>query len=115
MLSPPRAFAASLVVISALLASAPARAGWTFCIAETSTGDDVWISGVFEAERDRDRLEGDLRAYLKGRGVANPVAQCPQPRDDKTEAVNAEITAAEFQRKLNRTLHEIPAASFERR
>ena len=115
MPNPPRAFAASLVVISALLASAPARAGWTFCIAETSTGDEVWISGVFEAGRDREKLEGDLRAWLKGKGVANPVAQCPAPRQEKTDAVNAEITAAAFQRKLNRNLHEIAAASFERR
>lgn len=115
MPKPPRALFVSVLVTGALLVGAPARAAWTFCVAETSTGDDVWISGVFEAGRDRDKLEGDLRAWLKTKGVANPVAQCPQPREDKTEAVNAEITAAEFQRKLGRNLHEIAAASFARR
>ena len=39
-------------------------------------------------------------------------AQCPQPREDKTEAVNAQFQAEEFNRKLGATLHAVLAGEF---
>ena len=39
-------------------------------------------------------------------------AQCPRPEDDKTAAVNAQFTAAEFNRKLGRALREVAASEF---
>jgi hypothetical protein len=102
-----------LLILLLLCAPAHASAGWTFCVAAASGGKDVWITGVFPASRDRERLEADLRAYLKGRGVPGADAQCPAPNDDKTEMVNARFTAAEFHRKLGDTLHEIVAPEFE--
>lgn len=86
---------------------------WTFCIAEAAGEKDVWITEVFAAAHERERLEGDFKAYLKGRGVVRPVAQCPQPKDDKTEMVNAQFTAAEFHRKLGEALHEVVAPEFD--
>jgi len=60
-------------------------------------------------------LEGDFRAYLKSRGVARPIAQCPAARDDKIEMVNAQFTASEFHRKLGDALHEVMAREFDPR
>jgi len=110
-------FTATRIALALLLGAAPlpASAGWTFCVAAAPDGKDVWITDVFQASRDRERLEAELKSFLKGQGVAGAVAQCPLPKDDKTEVVNAQFTAAEFNRKLGHTLHEVAAAEFEPR
>jgi hypothetical protein len=110
-------FTATPIVLALLLAAAPARAsaGWTFCVAAAPGDKEVWITDVFAAGRDRERLESDLKSYLKTQGVAEAVAQCPAPKDDKTAVVNAQFTAAEFNRKLGHTLHEVAAREFEPR
>jgi hypothetical protein len=105
----------SLIALLVGVAPAPASAGWTFCVAASPGGRDVWITDVFAATRDRDRLEGDLRGYLRAQGVAGAVAQCPLPQDDKTDVVNAQFTAADFNRKLGHALHEVVAPEFEPR
>ena len=65
-----RAFAAPLLVaLSLLCAPAHSSSGWTFCVADAG-GKDIWITGVFPAIRDRERLEADLKSYLKSRGVS---------------------------------------------
>ena len=111
-----RAFVAPLLLaVSLSAAAARAGSGWTFCVAEAGGGRDVWITGVFPASRGRERLEADLEAYLKGRGVLGVVAQCPAPKDDKTEMVNAQFTAAEFHHKLGDALHEVFAPEFDPR
>ena len=108
------AFAARILLVLPLMSGAAhASPGWTFCVAASSDGKDVWITGVFPASRERERLEADLRAYLKGHGVPGADAQCPSPRDDKTEMVNAQFTAAEFHRKLGDTLHVVVAPEFD--
>jgi len=43
---------------------------------------------------------------------ASADAQCPLPREDKTEAVNAQFEAEEFNRKLGATLHAVFAGEF---
>jgi hypothetical protein len=107
-------FTAPRIALALLLGAAPlpARAGWTFCVAAAPGDQDVWITDVFAASRDRERLEADLKSLLKGQGVVGAVAQCPLPKDDRTEAVNAQFTAAEFNRKLGRALHEVDAPEF---
>ncbi len=111
----------SLVFIFASLFAAPAQCAaaadqqWTFCVASARGGDDVWITDVFAATRGRERLESDLKNYLRRQGVAGAVTQCPQPKDDKTEVVNAQFAATEFNRKLGHTLHEVAAPEFEPR
>lgn len=105
----------SLFALLVGAAPAPASASWTFCVAASPGGKDVWITDVFAATRDRERLEGDLRSYLKTRGVVGVVSQCPLPQDDKTEVVNAQFGAAEFNRKLGHALHEVVAPEFEPR
>jgi hypothetical protein len=92
-----------LVVL--LIAAASPSPRWTFCVAES--GADVWISGVFSAAEPRERLEARFSKQLRAQGVVNPVTQCPEPNADKTEAFNAQFTAAEFHRKLGQTLHAL--------
>jgi hypothetical protein len=98
------------LVLAVLIAAAasPTQEGWTFCVAEA--GQDIWITGVFPAARNRERLEADFTALLRARGVAHADTQCPQPQSDKTEAFNAQFTAAEFHRKLGQKLHAIAFA-----
>jgi hypothetical protein len=92
-------------------APADAAPRWTFCVAESKSGADVWITDVFAAERDRVELESAFKAMLERAG-ARADAQCPQPREDKTEAVNAQFQAEEFNRKLGATLHAVLAGEF---
>jgi len=105
------------ILLAALVGAAPAKAGdaWTFCVAAAPGGKDVWITDVFAANRDRERLEADLKAFLRTQGAPSAVAQCPLPQDDKTDVVNAQFTAAEFNRKLGHALHEVAAPEFEPR
>jgi hypothetical protein len=99
------ALAAIAVGLPALADAAPR---WTFCVAASRSGADVWITGVFEAQRDRVELESAFRTMIQRTG-ARADAQCPLPREDKTEAVNAQFEAEEFNRKLGATLHAVLA------
>src|SRR6185437_14060471 len=95
-----------------LPALALAQPRWTFCGAASKSGADVWITGVFAAIGDRERLESAFNAALARMGRAGADAQCPEPRTDKTEAVNAEFEAEDFNRKLGATLHPVFAGEF---
>lgn len=106
------AWAAIGVYLPALALAEPR---WTFCVASSKNGVDVWITDVFAASRDRVELESAFRATLARLGAAGADAQCPQPREDKTEAVNAEFEAEEFNRKLGATLHPAPTSEFPAR
>src|ERR1700742_4861571 len=98
----------ALAVLLAALAQ-PARASWTFCIAESDGGKQIWITSVFPAAQERERLELDFKMLLRDRGVLNPIVQCPFPQDDKIEVVNSQFTALEFHRKLGDSLHSVAA------
>jgi hypothetical protein len=110
-----RSPAAFAVLVISLPAAAQAAPRWTFCVAAAEGGGDVWISDVFMAERDRDRLEDAFRSAVARLGATNPNAQCPLPREDKTVAVNAQIDAEAFNRRLGATLHPVPASAFASR
>jgi hypothetical protein len=94
-----------------LPAVALAQPRWTFCVAASKSGADVWITDVFAASRDREQLESAFKATLERAG-ARADAQCPLPREDKTEVVNAQFEAEECNRKLGATLHPAPANEF---
>ncbi len=109
-----RIFIALVAIVVSLPAVALAQPRWTFCVAASKSGADVWITDVFAAERDREQLESAFKAMLERSGARADV-QCPLPREDKTEAVNAEFEAEEFNRKLGATLHAAPANEFPTR
>lgn len=98
-------------------AASPVAAGerWTFCVASMLGAKDVWITEVFPAWNDRERLEAELKDVLERQGAPRIVAQCPQPDADKTSVVNAQIAAEEFNRKLGGTLHAVSAQEFPAR
>ena len=105
--------AIGLLAIAAFApAMAHAQPRWTFCIASSKSGADVWISDVFAAERDREHLESAFRITVERMGGVGADAQCPMPREDKTEAVNAQFEAEEFNRKLGATLHSVFPGGF---
>src|SRR5271157_403291 len=104
------------VALAAIALSLPALAHaaprWTFCVASADDGVEVWISDVFAADGNRERLEGAFRNAVARLGASDANAQCPQPREDKTVAVNAQFDAEEFNRKMGATLHAVPANDF---
>lgn len=100
-----------VAIVVGLPALADAAPRWTFCVASSKNGADVWITDVFAAERDREQLENAFKATIE-RMVPRADAQCPMPREDKTEAVNAQFEAEEFNRKLGARLHAAPANGF---
>jgi hypothetical protein len=102
-------------IVVSLPAVALAQPRWTFCIASSKSGADIWITDVFAAERDREHLESAFRTTVERMGGAGADAQCPMPREDKTEAVNAQFEAEEFNRKLGATLHAVFADGFPAR
>ena len=102
---------ALVAIVVGLPALADAEPRWTFCVAASKSGADVWITDVFAVERDREQLESAFKAMIERTG-ARADAQCPQPREDKTEAVNAQFEAEEFNRKLGATLHAVLAGEF---
>ncbi len=103
---------ALIAIVVSLPAVALAQPRWTFCVASSNSGAEVWITDVFAAERDREQLESAFRTRIERLGGAGADAQCPMPRDDKTEAVNARFEAEEFNRKLGATLHAVVAGGF---
>ncbi|MGO9431223.1 hypothetical protein, partial [Rhodoblastus sp.] len=75
-------------------------------------GSEIWLSDVFAADANRETLEGAFKAVVERLGATVANAQCPQPRDDKTVAVNAQIDAEAFNRKMGANLHAVTAADF---
>ena len=103
---------ALVAIVVSLPAVALAQPRWTFCVASSKSGADVWITEVFAAERDREQLESAFKTMVARMGGVGADAQCPMPREDKTEAVNAQFEAEEFNRKLGATLHAVLAGGF---
>ena len=101
------------IALAAIIVSLPvlalAQPRWTFCVAASKSGADVWITEVFAAERDREQLESAFRTMVARLGGVGVDAQCPMPRENKTEAVNAQFEAEEFNRKLGAKLHPVLA------
>jgi hypothetical protein len=106
---------ALLSIALAAPASALGAPRWTFCVASSKTSPDVWITDVFAAERDREHLEGAFKSVVERLSATAAIAQCPLPREDKTEAVNARFDAAAFNRKLGAKLHAVAANEFPSR
>ncbi len=104
------------IALAAIVVSLPAVAlaqpRWTFCVASSKSGADVWITEVFVAERDRVNWKMRLRRWSRAMGGVGADAQCPMPREDKMEAVNAQFEAEEFNRKLGAKLHAVLAGGF---
>jgi hypothetical protein len=99
-------------LILVVMTPAAAAERWTFCVASSLGAKDVWITEVFAAVADRERLETEFRDVLERQGSSRIVAQCPRPDADKTSVVNAQIAAEEFNRKLGGLLHAVSAQEF---
>ena len=107
-----RRSAALAAIVLCLPSAAHAAPRWTFCVAAAQGGADVWISEVFPAEGSRERLEGAFKTAVERMGASRANAQCPQPRDDRTVALNAQFDAEAFNRRMGANLHAVPASEF---
>jgi hypothetical protein len=104
--------ALAAVLISLPQAVSAAAPPWTFCVAAATGGSEIWISDVFQAEGSREKLEGAFKSAVERLGATGVNVQCPQPRDDKTVALNAQIDAEAFNRKLGANLRAVAASDF---
>jgi hypothetical protein len=101
-----------LALAAGLAAAAAGPQRWTFCVAWQPGSKDVWITDVFAATIDRDKLEAELGNLLGRQASTRFVAQCPLPGEDKTAVMNAQNGAEEFNRKLGAVLHSVSAQEF---
>jgi hypothetical protein len=85
---------------------------WTFCVASSPNGGEVWITNPFASSSDRRALEAAMQTTLKRRAGERALAQCPKPSSEKIGVINAQTTAIEFNRKLGAILHELPEDEF---
>jgi len=106
------ALAALLVSLPGAVCAAPR---WTFCVAAAQSGAEVWITDVFQSGSDREKLEGAFKSAVERLGATGADVQCPSARDDKTVAVNAQIDAEAFNRKMGANLNAVAASEFPRR
>ena len=104
--------AAAFAIALCLPAAAHAGPRWTFCVAAADGGAQVWISDVFAVEGSRERLEGAFKTVVERMGASRANAQCPQPRDDRMVALNAQFDAEAFNRRMGANLHAVPASEF---
>ena len=104
--------AAALAIALCLPGLAQAQPRWTFCVGAAEGGAEVWISEVFAADGSRERLEGAFKGAIGRLGASGADVQCPEPREDRTEAVNAQFAAEAFNRKMGASLHAVPAGDF---
>ena len=105
-------FLGAFALLAGLAAAEAAPQRWTFCVAWQPGSRDVWITDVFSATIDRDKLEAQLRNLLGREAPTRFVAQCPLPGEDKTAVINAQNGAEEFNRKLGAVLHSVSAQEF---
>lgn len=93
-------------------AAASAAEAWTFCVAESRNGADVFISDVFPAESGREEIEAAFRNAVERLSGPGADAQCPQPQEDEPAAVSAQFDAEAFNRKMGAALHAVPTKAF---
>ena len=105
-------FLGAFTLLAGLMPAEAAPHGWTFCVAWEPGSRDVWITDVFAATIDRDKLETQLRNLIGREAPTRFVAQCPLPGEDKTAVINAQNGAEEFNRKLGAVLHSVSAQEF---
>ena len=91
------AFAALLSLVAAPVAAA--REAWTFCVASARGSDNVWITDVFAATRDRVRFVAELMV----RAAARSPHRAPEPehhgadkpaltvRPDRTQIISQRV------------------------
>ena len=103
---------AAFAVMALTPAAASAAEAWTFCVAASKGGADVYISDVFPAEGARERFEAAFRNAVQRLSGPGADVQCPQPRTDETVAVNAQFDAEAFNRKMGAKLHGVPTSAF---
>ena len=103
---------AAFVILALTPAAARAAEAWTFCVAASRSGADVYISDVFLADGARERFEAAFKSAVERLSGPGADVQCPQPRADETVAVNAQFDAEAFNRKMGAKLHPVPTSAF---
>ncbi|MGO8738253.1 hypothetical protein [Rhodoblastus sp.] len=106
---PPRVF--GLALILSLAASGAAAAGdWRFCVGVAPASHETVITDIFASPEESARLERRFEAYYRGRDGRALTFQCPRGYDDRTEALNAQTTALQFDQQMGFAVSNLAAA-----
>ncbi|MDE2016673.1 MAG: hypothetical protein KGI57_03090 [Hyphomicrobiales bacterium] len=89
-------------------ATAPARAGYVFCVAADSGQANLWITQVVSTDLNRSAMESRLRGDFAAAGRSDVVTvMCPRPHAERTDAERARREAVRFDRAFGAKVHDI--------
>ncbi len=68
------------------------------------------ITDIFASPEESARLERRFEAYYRGRDGRALTFQCPRGYDDRTQALNAQTTALQFDQQMGFAVSNLGAA-----
>lgn len=74
---------------------------WRFCVAANNQLHKVFVSELFASAAERAELEARLTRQLREQGETGFTPQCPLAGADRTEAINAQSEAINFNQALH--------------
>ncbi|WP_298352928.1 hypothetical protein [Rhodoblastus sp.] len=104
-----RAFGSALVL--PLVAAGAAKADeWRFCVGLAPDSHETVITDIFASPEESTRLERRFEAYYRGRNGRALTFQCPRGYSDRTQALNAQTTALQFDQQMGFAVSNLAAA-----
>jgi hypothetical protein len=103
--------ACGLALVVPFVAAGAARAGdWRFCVGVAPASHETVITDIFASPEESARLERRFEAYYRGRDGRALTFQCPRGYDDRTQALNAQTTALQFDQQMGFAVSNLGAA-----
>jgi hypothetical protein len=103
--------ASGLVLVLPLVAAGAAKAGdWRFCVGVAPDSHETVITDIFASPEESTRLERRFEAYYRGRDGRALTFQCPRGYDDRTQALNAQTTALQFDQQMGFAVSNLGSA-----
>ena len=100
-----------LALMASLAGAGAATAGdWRFCVGVAPASHETVITDIFASSEDSARLERRFEAYYRGRDGRALTFQCPRGYDDRTQALNAQTTALQFDQQMGFAVSNLGAA-----
>lgn len=103
--------AAAAACLIGLCAGGPAAAAqWRFCVGVAPASHRVVITGIFASDADSATLQRDLQAYMRDRKGETLTFLCPRGAPNRTQAIDAQNQALQFDRNMGFSVNDLPAA-----
>ena len=103
-----RGIRAAAAAFALAAATAPARAGYIFCVAADAGQANVWITQVVSTGLNRSAMERRLRGDFAAAGRTEVTTViCPRPHADRPAAERARREAVRFDDAFGSKVHDI--------